>query len=71
MQDYNYLIHGIAELTLEVSCCKYPNTSDLEPYWTKNKDAYINFLMEVHRGKQITLQLEKVNEVSLSFNRVR
>ncbi|XP_060586207.1 carboxypeptidase D-like [Ruditapes philippinarum] len=50
MQDYNYLKHGIFELTLEISCCKYPNASEIEYYWIENRWALINLLMEVHRG---------------------
>lgn len=50
MQDYNYLNDGILEITLEVSCCKFPMASDLEGFWTTNKDALVHYLMEVHRG---------------------
>ncbi|KAL4223338.1 Syntaxin-binding protein 5 [Mactra antiquata] len=50
MQDYNYLAHGVFELTLEIGCCKYPPASKLEDFWISNKNAMINFLMEVHRG---------------------
>ena len=50
MQDYNYVMEGIFEITLEVSCCKFPNGSDLEEFWTLNKDALVNYLMEVNKG---------------------
>lgn len=50
MQDYNYLKHGIFELTLEIGCCKFPLSSELSTFWLKNKDALVNFLMEVHHG---------------------
>lgn len=51
MQDYNYIGHGIFEITLEVSCCKFPNASDLAYFWDENKDALINFLLEINLSK--------------------
>ena len=50
MQDYNYLAVGTFELTLELSCCKYPYASELPVFWEYNKDALINFLFEAHIG---------------------
>ena len=50
MQDYNYLAAGVFEITLELSCCKYPNGSELSRFWEYNRDPLINFLLEVHRG---------------------
>ncbi|GAB1604560.1 carboxypeptidase M-like [Argonauta hians] len=49
MQDYNYY-HGVMELTLELSCCKYPTAATLPAFWAKNKRAIINFLKLVHMG---------------------
>lgn len=37
MQDYNYIFHGTMELTLEISCCKYPLASTIEQHWLDNK----------------------------------
>jgi len=51
MQDYNYWHYGIFETTLEVSCCKFPNASDLQYLWEVNKDALINYLLEVQKSK--------------------
>ena len=50
MQDYNYLAVGTFELTLELSCCKYPYAAELPRFWELNKDALINFLFEAHIG---------------------
>lgn len=36
MQDYHYLAHGTKEITLEISCCKYPNSSELINLWNEN-----------------------------------
>ncbi|KAG8225762.1 hypothetical protein J437_LFUL005721 [Ladona fulva] len=50
MQDYNYIWHGCLEITLEISCCKYPKHEELQNFWRKNKDALLNYAAEVHRG---------------------
>lgn len=49
MQDFNYLGYGIFETTLEVSCCKFPETDMLEYFWIENKDALVNYLLEVNK----------------------
>lgn len=52
MQDYNYVWFGCMEVTLEVSCCKYPPAKEIPRYWEDNKAALIKFLSEAHRGVQ-------------------
>lgn len=37
MQDYNYVWFGCMEVTLELSCCKYPFARELPKYWEDNK----------------------------------
>ena len=46
MQDYNYIFHGTMELTLEISCCKYPLASTIEQHWLDNKKVIFNFAFE-------------------------
>ena len=55
MQDYNYVYQGTYELTLELSCCKYPPESELEGLWSQNKDALIAYLQAVHMGMIVSL----------------
>ncbi|XP_060522719.1 carboxypeptidase M isoform X3 [Cylas formicarius] len=50
MQDYNYVWYGCMEVTLEVSCCKFPPAHELPKYWEDNKAALIKYLAEAHRG---------------------
>nr|XP_046909293.1 carboxypeptidase M-like [Dermatophagoides farinae] len=50
MQDYNYVHGSCMEITLELSCCKYPSHMKLPEFWRQNKMALIAYLNEVHRG---------------------
>ncbi|XP_037938393.1 carboxypeptidase D isoform X2 [Teleopsis dalmanni] len=52
MQDYNYVWYGCMEVTLEISCCKYPPAFELKKYWEDNQLSLIKFLAEAHRGVQ-------------------
>jgi len=38
------------EITLELSCCKYPKAEELAGYWEQNRKPLLNFLVNVHRG---------------------
>eukprot|EP00123_Amoebidium_parasiticum_P018118 comp24107_c0_seq1/m.43600 comp24107_c0_seq1/g.43600 ORF comp24107_c0_seq1/g.43600 comp24107_c0_seq1/m.43600 type:complete len:954 (-) comp24107_c0_seq1:162-3023(-) len=61
MQDWNYWKTGCMEITVELSCNKWPKAEDLEPEWNNNKDALINYLKEAHRGiKGIVVQSDGV-----------
>lgn len=51
MQDYNYIWAGCMEITIEMSCCKYPSAVDLPKYWRDNKKSLITMLGEAHRGE--------------------
>ncbi|KAG7231972.1 hypothetical protein INR49_010040 [Caranx melampygus] len=50
MQDYNYVWAQCLELTLEVSCCKFPSVRELPALWTDNKKALVSFIRQVHLG---------------------
>ncbi|XP_065172246.1 carboxypeptidase D-like [Atheta coriaria] len=50
MQDWNYLVAGCMEITLELGCTKFPIASELPEYWTDNKEALLAYMEEVHKG---------------------
>ncbi|KAF3859681.1 hypothetical protein F7725_022080, partial [Dissostichus mawsoni] len=50
MQDYNYVWAQCLELTLEVSCCKFPPQNQLPALWTDNKKSLLAFIMQIHLG---------------------
>ena len=50
MQDYNYWTHGCYEITIELSCCKYPPANQLEQIWLQNKKSLIEYLKLVSVG---------------------
>ena len=49
-QDFNYVRTNSFEITLELSCCKYPKAEELAGYWEQNRKPLLNFLVNVHRG---------------------
>ncbi|XP_061663488.1 carboxypeptidase M isoform X2 [Syngnathoides biaculeatus] len=50
MQDYNYVWAQCLEVTLEVSCCKFPPAQQLPVLWTHNRKSLLAFVRQVHLG---------------------
>ncbi|XP_034119415.1 carboxypeptidase D isoform X1 [Drosophila nasuta] len=50
MQDFNYAFSNCFELTIELSCCKFPAASTLPTEWARNKRPLIELLKQAHIG---------------------
>ncbi|XP_040070274.1 carboxypeptidase M-like [Ixodes scapularis] len=64
MQDYHYVWEGCMEVTLEISCCKYPPRQELPRFWKDNKQALLAYLGEVHKGVRGIVTDEENNAVA-------
>ncbi len=47
MQDFNYLKGGCLEITMELSCCKYPPSTQLKTQWDNNREALLAYMEKV------------------------
>lgn len=50
MQDYNYVRSNCFEITMELSCCKYPPRESLPDEWDLNKEAVYKYMEATHLG---------------------
>ncbi|XP_053952078.1 carboxypeptidase D isoform X1 [Anastrepha ludens] len=50
MQDFNYAFTNCFELTIELSCCKFPTAAVLPTEWGRNKRSLMQLLRLAHIG---------------------
>ncbi|XP_030211606.1 probable carboxypeptidase X1 [Gadus morhua] len=50
MGDFSYFHTNCFEVTVELSCDKYPHVSELPQEWENNKESLLIYMEQVHRG---------------------
>uniref|UniRef100_UPI00358FB25D inactive carboxypeptidase-like protein X2 isoform X2 n=1 Tax=Myxine glutinosa TaxID=7769 RepID=UPI00358FB25D len=50
MNDFSYLHTNCFELTIELSCDKFPSAVELPSEWESNRESLLTFMEQVHRG---------------------
>ncbi|CAG5866827.1 unnamed protein product [Menidia menidia] len=50
MNDFSYLHTNCFEVTVELSCDKFPHASELPIEWESNKESLLIYMEQVHRG---------------------
>ncbi|TMS38359.1 hypothetical protein L596_005101 [Steinernema carpocapsae] len=50
MQDFNYLGTNTFEITVEMSCEKFPNSATLPRFWDDNKKSLFAYMWKAHSG---------------------
>ena len=51
MQDFNYVNSNCFEITVELSCCKYPPVGQLTQEWENNRPALLAYMEMVRKTR--------------------
>ena len=57
MEDYNYLYGDCFEITIELTCCKYPWAKELEKEWYLNQNSLWSYTMQAYQRFGINFKL--------------
>ncbi len=71
MQDVNYWGFGCSEITIELTCCKYPSGQELRQIWLDNKKSLIEYLKLANTGLRGIIKYENgevAQNVSIQIN---
>ncbi|KAH7960046.1 hypothetical protein HPB49_016638 [Dermacentor silvarum] len=63
MPDYTYVQAGCMEVTLELSCCKYPLSYQLRRFWMDNMKPLMKLIEESQRGQTTVVNITLVRKV--------
>jgi hypothetical protein len=66
MQDFNYIFSNAMELTIEISCCKFPRRERLLQEWEHNIDSLLRYVEQAHLGIKgvVRRQLQQGSDTS-------
>lgn len=53
MNDFSYLHHNCFEVTVELSCDKFPHASELPIEWENNKESLLVYMEQVGPPAQV------------------
>ena len=59
------------EVTLELSCCKFPPATELPQFWDDNRNALLQFLGEAHRGVKGFVKDERAKPIEGASMKVK
>ncbi|XP_028826893.1 probable carboxypeptidase X1 isoform X2 [Denticeps clupeoides] len=72
MNDFSYLHTNCFEVTVELSCDKFPHASELPTEWENNKESLLLYMEQVHRGiKGVVRDKETKGPISDAIIKVR
>ena len=74
MQDYNYVHSNCLEITIEMSCVKFPAESKLKTYWDAHKVSLLTFMSQVHTGIKGVIRNDVgagINHATISVSGIR
>ncbi|CAI6363562.1 unnamed protein product [Macrosiphum euphorbiae] len=63
MQDFNYIYSNCFEITIELTCCKFPSPSVLTKEWEYNRESLLTYMESVHMGIKGLVQDENNNPI--------